>query len=157
MSKVYQSGDYIAVHRNPIWHEKSNFMIRAYLENNEGRNEWEQIWAKKIDEKKFLVCCIPFFAYNIALGDEVITDENYVIRNTIKNSEYFTHRIWFDASGGEDFKADVLLNLETMSTLMEWSSDNLLAVSPKGESQNQKILNYLDSCQDTGKLIYETG
>ena len=28
----------------------------------------EQLWARRLDEERFEVCCIPFFAYDVALG-----------------------------------------------------------------------------------------
>ena len=93
MSKIFQRGDYVAIHENPVWRDESDFIIRAYLEENKGRNEWEQLWAKRLDDRRFSLCCIPFFAYNLALGDEVETDGSYVVEGVVRPSGQFTWRI----------------------------------------------------------------
>lgn len=32
----------------------------------------EQLWARRLDESRYELCCIPFFTYGIALGDTVL-------------------------------------------------------------------------------------
>lgn len=157
MNKVFQPGDYVAVHENPVWRDKSDFIIRAYLEENEGRNEWEQLWVKRVDDWRFSLCCIPFFAYNLALGDEVETDGNYVVQGVVKPSGQFTFRVWFGDSINPRVKEEVLRQLEVMSVLFEWSSANLLAISVKDTDQAQQLADYLYARQNAGDLMYETG
>lgn len=157
MSKVFQSGDYVAVHENPVWRDKSDFIIRAYLEENEGRNEWEQLWVKRLDDRRFSLCCIPFFAYDLALGDEVETDGNYVVQGVVRASGQFTFRIWFGESIKPGIKDDVLRQLVTIGASLEWSSANLLAVSAKDADQAQEVADYLFARQNVGDLMYETG
>lgn len=157
MNKVFQPGDYVAVHENAVWRDKSDFIIRAYLEENEGRNEWEQLWAKRVDDRRFSLCCIPFFAYNLALGDEVETDGNYVVQGVIKPSGQFTFRVWFGDSTEPGIKDEVLRQLAAMDALFEWSSANLLAISAKDADQAQEVADYLYARQNGGDLTYETG
>ena len=38
----------------------------------DGKNEWEQLWGKEVGPQRCIVCCIPFFVYDVALGDEVV-------------------------------------------------------------------------------------
>nr|WP_297402835.1 DUF4265 domain-containing protein [uncultured Marinobacter sp.] len=157
MSKIFQRGDYVAIHENPVWRDESDFIIRAYLEENKGRNEWEQLWAKRLDDRRFSLCCIPFFAYNLALGDEVETDGSYVVEGVVRPSGQFTFRIWFGESTRPESKGDVVRQLEAIGASLEWSSDNLLAVSAKGAAQTKEVADYLYSRQNAGDLIYETG
>lgn len=157
MIKVFQPGDYVAVHENPVWREKSDFIIRIYLEENEGRNEWEQLWVKKISEKKFSLCCIPFFAYNLALGDEVRTDSNYVVQDVVQASGQFTFRAWFGDSTNQVAKDEILRKLGTVGAFLEWSSANLLAISAKDSNQAQEVADYLYARENAGELTYETG
>ncbi len=157
MNKVFRLGDYVAIHENPVWRDKSDFIIRAYLEENEGRNEWEQLWARRLDDRRFSLCCIPFFVYDLALGDEVETDGNYVVQNVIRPSGQFTFRIWFGDSTKLGIKDEVLRRLESIGVLSEWSSANLLAVSAVDAVQAQEAANYLFVRQNVGDLTYETG
>lgn len=156
MDKIYQPGDYVAVHENPVWRDKANFIIRVYLEKNEGRSEWEQLWARRLDERRFSLCCIPFFAYDLALGDEVETNADFVLNHVVSYSGQVTFRIWFS---GQDTKTrqELVREIEAMKPLMEWSSDNLLALSVPDGTEAQKLADYLQAREEEGLLQYETG
>ncbi len=157
MDKVYQAGDYVAVHQNPVWRDKANFVIRAYLEDKEGRSEWEQLWALRLDERRFSICCIPFFAFDLALGDEVETDAGYNMQRVVLPSGQYTFRVWFGDSTYPGIRDEVVQHMESMAVAIEWSSENLLALSACDSDQAQKMADFLHSRQDAGHLIYETG
>jgi len=72
----------IATHSSPAWGPKSNFIIRAELEAFGMPGRAEQLWARRLAGFEFEICCIPFFTYGIALGDQVTTDGAYVIQQT---------------------------------------------------------------------------
>jgi len=156
MNKVYQSGDYVAVHKNPVWRDKANFIIKTYLGQKYGRNEWEQLWALDLGDRQFALCCIPFFAYDLALGDEVETDGNYVVQRVIKTSDQYTFRVWFGDSTHIGIKDEVSQQMKARSAELEWSSENLLALSVSAE-QAQQVANYLYAEQNARNLVYETG
>src|SRR5947209_2116831 len=61
-----------AVHSEPVWRDRSNFIIAAEVLGG-GDTRTEQLWARQVDEHRFEVCCIPFFVYDVALGDVVVT------------------------------------------------------------------------------------
>ena len=157
MNKVFKPGDYVAVHENPVWRDRSDFIIRTYLEDNEGRSEWEQLWVRRVDERTFSLCCIPFFAYDLALGDEVETDANYAVQGVVRASGQFTFRVWFGDSAKPAIKDEVSRQLEAAGALFEWSSANLLAISAKDDDQAQAVADYLNARQNFGDLTYETG
>ena len=157
MDKTYQDGDYEAMHQNPVWRDKANFIIAVYLGDKEGRGEWEQLWALRLDDRRFSLCCIPFFAYDLALGDEVETDENHVVKRVIKPSGQYTFRVWFGNSTTTGIKDDVLSQMARVGAEVEWSSENLLAVSAGGADQAQLVADYLHAQQSIGGLTYETG
>jgi hypothetical protein len=73
-------------HVNPIYPEKTDFIIGAKCnyKTDEYDMVWEQLWARRISEFRFEICCIPFFAYDLALGDEVVTDKNHMITEVVK-------------------------------------------------------------------------
>ena len=158
MSKmILHPDDYIAVHRYPVWYDQSNFLIHAYIEGDAERNRWEQLWVKQVDDKTFVICCIPFFTYDLALGDLVSTDEDLVIQNTLQASGQFTFRIWFGDAPRPEIKDEVLQELEARNVLFEWSSIDMLAVSGKDFKQADEVANYLHALQVSGELIYENG
>jgi hypothetical protein len=123
-----------AVHDAPVWRDRANFVIGAPL-REEGRAE--QLWARQVSDQRFEICCIPFFLYDVALGDVVETDANYDLARVVERSGRFVFRVWF----GEAFhpRQEVADELAELGALLEWSSANLLAVDAADEAHAQVI------------------
>jgi hypothetical protein len=59
-------------HADPVWRERANYIIQVGLEAQGMQpGTFEQLWTRTHDQRLFEVCCLPFFTYGIALGDEV--------------------------------------------------------------------------------------
>ncbi len=151
----YQAGEHVAVHAEPIWRERANYVFAAHQGTKEGKNEWEQLWGREVAPQRCVVCCIPFFVRDIALGDEVEIDSNFVFQRVVRPSGQVTFRVWF---GGQDAtsRRDLIREIEAMKPLMEWSSENLLALSVP-EAEAQRFADHLQLREDGGLLQYETG
>lgn len=86
-----------AVHQEPVWRDRSNFVIAAAVPGG-GDTETEQLWGRQIDERRFEICCIPFFVYDLALGDVVETDGDYIVERVVEPSGRYVFRVWFGES-----------------------------------------------------------
>jgi hypothetical protein len=152
----YQTGEYEAVHRAPAWRDRADFVFSAYLGIENGKKEWEQLWGKQVAPNKFILCCIPFFVYGISLGDELETDNNFVLHRVVRQGGQATFRVWF---GEQDVatRDAIVHEIEDMRPLMEWSSDHLLALSVPDGDKAQEIANYLQAREEDRVLQYETG
>jgi uncharacterized protein DUF4265 len=141
-----------AVHEAPAWRERANFIVGAPLPE-EGRAE--QLWARQLGDERFEICCIPFFVYDLALGDVVETDADYDVVRVLERSGRFVFRVWF----GDAFhpRQEVADELAGLGALLEWSSANLLAVDAADAAQAQEIADYLAEQERAGRLTYETG
>jgi len=157
MVKTYRSGDYEAVHEAPVWRDRADFIIAAHLGEEDGRNEWEQLWAHKISDDRFLLCCIPFFASDLALGDEVETDAAYVIKRVVVPSGHYTFRVWFGESDEPNIRDEVADFVRQSACEIEWSSANLAAIDAANNSVAKDVANFLLDHERLGRLIYETG
>jgi len=153
----YQSGDYEAVHKNPVWRDKANFIIAADISEDDNKREWEQLWSRKISDSRFEICCIPFFVYDLALGDEVETDENHVITNVAKKSGQTIFRIWFGELLDKGVRDEVANKMQQLGCEQEWSSENLLAISVSTNKMVQSVEKFLYDRQNRNLLTYETG
>lgn len=147
--------DVHATHQCPVHREKADFLIRAKLKDGGEEQKWEQLWVRQIDTHKFVVCCIPFFTWDMDLGDEVETTNDYVFTRVLKPSGYRTHRIWFGNSLDTDTH-DVAQTLQNLGAEVEWSSRNLLAVSAANEEINSNVLKCLLHQYNQQRLIYES-
>ncbi|MGH9151744.1 MAG: DUF4265 domain-containing protein [Acidimicrobiales bacterium] len=146
-----------ARHEDPVWRDRSDFVIAAEIAS-EGADR-EQLWAKQLSEDTFEICCIPFFVYDVALGDVVQTapagGRRYIVQNVIRPSGRFVFRVWF----GDSFqpRREIADELEALGALLEWSSPNLLAVDAADEELAKVVSGWLLEREQQGHLVYETG
>lgn len=90
-----------AVHQRPVWRDRANFIIGAELTGTSDAKS-EQLWAKQLSDDTFEICCIPFFVYEVALGDVVQTapagGRRYMVEKVVRPSGRFVFRVWFGDS-----------------------------------------------------------
>jgi hypothetical protein len=143
--------DLISVHTEPVWRHRSNFIIAADLPEN---SRLEQLWARQIADFRFELCCIPFFVYDLALGDIVETDQAYQITKVTEPSGRFVFRVWL---GKSNYPQSLIANeLSALGALIERSSSNLIAVDAADALAAQAVADLLQSHQVRQNLIYET-
>jgi hypothetical protein len=147
-------------HPDPVWRERANFLIHAELPEEESRSpQFEQLWARQISDNRFEVCCIPFFVYDLALGDVVATSSaegrEYIVERVVAPSGRYVFRVWF----GQTFhpRDEIASALTALGSLIEWSSRNLLAVDAVDGEHAQLVADFLMERKKAGHLIYETG
>jgi len=149
-------------HESPAWRERANFIIGTTIDTSglDTPIHSEQLWARQLGENTFEVCCIPFFAYNLALGDVVETGSEgprkYMITRVLRHSGRYTFRAWFhDAAAKEEVPA----KLQAMGCLLEarWPQGNLLAIDAESQPLAQRVADFLWEGQKRGVLDYETG
>ena len=144
-----------AAHSDPIWRERSNFIIATAIDPAGSDLTTEQFWARKVDDSHFELCCIPFFAYDLALGDVVETDSQHMVRRVSTASGRFVFRAWF---GDSSYMRDEIAHeLTARGALLEVSSTNLLAIDARDQVHAQELADFLQEQEDLGRLIYETG
>lgn len=156
MNTRYKPGDYEARHNEPAWRSRANFVIVADIATSPESREWEQLWARKLSDRRFEICCIPFFAYDLALGDEVETDEDHILRRVVRRSGHFTFRVWFGDSTDPGDRARVAEIIRDRGCEHEWSSENLLAIDATPD-EAQAVADSLAALEQHGGLILETG
>ena len=70
------------VHGEPVWRERSNFIISGELPEKDRPCWYEQLFVRRVGDDRF--GCTPFAFHDIALGDIVVTapkgDRKYAVR-----------------------------------------------------------------------------
>lgn len=132
----------VITHDFPVWRDRANFIIRLMLNDPDivQLAEAEQIWARQIEESVFEVCCIPFFAYGIALGDLVQTTSDYLINEVREKKGHLTYRMLFlDVSKWDA----VVENIRNLGCLVEkrWERSTLVSI----DAPNPEIAAILES------------
>ena len=147
------------VHQDPVWRERANFIIHAALPEEDRPKRFEQLWARQLGDDRFEVCCIPFFVFDLALGDVVATTprdgRKYLVNRVVEPSGHYVFRAWF----GQSYypRDEIADGLKALGSLIEWSSRNLLAVDAADGEHAQVVAHFLMEREKAGHLIYETG
>lgn len=145
-----------AVHHDPVWRARSNFIIATMIDPGDTDIIAEQLWARKVDDQHFELCCIPFFAYDLALGDVVEVDSTFMVRRVSMPSGRYVFRVHFDKSMLQN-RDEIVERLTELGALLETSSVSLLAVDARDASHAREVAAYLSESEKLGKLIYDTG
>jgi len=135
-----------ATHSHPAWRLRSNWIIMADLSEYGMPGLMEQMWAEKVDADEFILCCIPFFTYGLALGDRVKTGlegaSEFVILERITASGHLVYRCWFgdiESPRKHDLRLEAVLTCEREGWSFEWYSDNLLAIDLPSEAEKDRF------------------
>jgi uncharacterized protein DUF4265 len=155
MVEAVTDAERFSTHPEPVWKDRANFIINAELPE---AGHLEQLWTRQLSDNTFEICCIPFFLYDVALGDVVETRprgaRTYVLHRVTQPSGRYVFRVHFPDRALGSAVADELTGL---GALIEWSSPALLAVDAADQSHAQPIANHLQQAEDQQRLIYETG
>ncbi|MFV0372749.1 DUF4265 domain-containing protein [Microbacterium sp.] len=150
------ASEQFSTHSEPIWRERADFIINAQLSEVGG---FEQLWVRRVGEDQFEVCCIPYFLYNVALGDTIETapqgGRQYVLSRVLNPSGRFVFRAYFERPHYR-YRDATAVGVQRLGAQIEWSSPSLLAVDVDGPSA-QRVADYLQDQEDAGRLVYETG
>jgi hypothetical protein len=147
-------------HLNPVWREKENFIIGAVvpsLKNNPKEKVWEQLWARKIDNDHYEICCIPMFAYGLVLGDLVEIDQRLMIINISQKSGRVTIRVWLNEQTPQEKREELTDKILGLGCLLEWYSQHLLGVDSDYHIRTQSLIKLLDVYQKEEFIEFEYG
>jgi hypothetical protein len=145
-----------AVHRDPIWRDRADFIIAIDIDPGDTGIVTEQLWAKKLSNGHFELCCIPFFAYDLALGDVVAVSEDYLVQDVIEPSGRYVFRVHILESSLA-IHDEILSDLTERDALVERSSPKMFAVDARDTTHAQEIADYLRDQESQHRLVYETG
>ena len=135
----------IAAHSNPVERPVPSVMLRAALDDLGGDADFEQLWSRRIGDGLFELCCIPFFAYDLALGDVVRADADYTVRSVEQRSGNGVIRVAIKRPE-DDESVHVRLHdlLGRLEYLCEWFASGYVAVNVEPERVHDELFAGLD-------------
>jgi hypothetical protein len=143
------------IHLEPVWGDRVNFVIAADVSDGAGFREWEKLFVEQVSIVEFVICCIPFFTYGIALGDRVRTSADYNFERVVEKSGHSVSRFWFGASD-EAAGRDVFEWITARGCLVEWRSVNLLVADVRTDEELTEVEAFADAMKARG-VEYERG
>lgn len=146
-------------HPSPAWREKADFLFHAEVPAGDQPPRFEQLWGRRVSATTFEVCCIPFYIYDLSLGDivqmRVLEGEKYIFDSVVVPSGHWTFRVLFEETNKA--REPFLNNLVEMGVILEWSSVNMVAVDVASSDAVQQVADFLWKHEQDGGLVYETG
>lgn len=152
------SGDTIT-HEYPLRRGMSNFIIFADIGKDDPDEDWkwEQLWARERGENLFELCCVPFFAYGLAMEDIVETSplkgKHFVIRKVIKSSGNYTYRVFFSQKGNW---TKIISDIESLGCAVEirWNKSKVIGINVPFEKR-QLLEGFLSPLVASGEIECE--
>lgn len=145
----------LLAHREPVWRDRSTSVLPAAVEGE--TNTFEQLFARKLSENEYEVCCIPFFLYDIALGDVIAWTAEQPTARVTRRSGRVVFRIFFANEVSDADQRGVLQSLVMLGAIVERSSRRLVAVDAADENVGRVISGYLLTAERQGLLQFENG
>ncbi|MFD8379351.1 DUF4265 domain-containing protein [Streptomyces sp. NPDC059679] len=95
----------ICGHSEPVWQGEADSLVMCDLSDSGLPGKWEQLWAKRSGGHEFVICCIPFFAREISLGDKVSVKPSggfeWVIDSVVGDSGNTVYHVIFEEDAAE--------------------------------------------------------
>ncbi|MEV7860914.1 DUF4265 domain-containing protein [Streptomyces hirsutus] len=117
----------------------------------------EQLWLRKLPEDSgYEVCCIPFYAYGLALGDIVGKSEADTIDRLIGRSGRRVLRVFFvDPRPSGDSRAALRSAVASANLLSEWNGEHHVAIDVPDVSAMQPVFESVQDEIQKGAAFWE--
>lgn len=139
--------------------EQADSTVWFAFSNDEDGPQWEGLLAAQSDDGTATVLSVPFFVYDLALGDEVSTVESaegaLVAKAPTQRSGMLTFRVAFEGEGDERWQ-ELMRDLEQWSCWFDVRSPRFIAIAAPSKHA-QAVADYLHGREQRGQLQYETG
>lgn len=138
--------------------ERADCTVWVAFDTDGDDASWEGLLATTGDDGKVTVQSVPYFVYDLALGDEVSTvasaEGPLVAVEPTRRSGMLTFRVVFD--GGDDRWLQLMRDLEPRSCWFDVRSPRFIAIAAPSEHA-QAVADYLHGREQRGELQYEAG
>jgi len=139
--------------------ESVDITVWFALDTDGDEPQWEGLLATAGEGGTATVLSVPFFVYDLALGDEITTmasaEGPLVAVERVRQSGMLTFRVVFE-DDTEDQWQILMRDLEPWSCWFDVRSPLLVAIAAPAESA-QGVADYLHTREQAGELQYETG
>jgi hypothetical protein len=151
--------DVLAVHSNPAWGGTADSTALVDLAGSGLPGRAELLNTRRETGDTHLVCCIPFFAYGIALGDIVrvrrLPDGSQSIERVVSKSGHKTSRI----AVAQEFRETVtpLIHdlLDERRLVHEWHRAGFVAIDTGSDADLSSLVAALGDFVKSGAIEIE--
>lgn len=152
--------EHFVTHESPLLGAEADLIVLAEVEaDDEGVRHMEQLWCKRSGEGSAVMCCVPFFLYGVALGDEVAVEKDrtgrLVVGRVLRRSGRTVFRVILHSE--EPYAREAVQRLERWGAALEWWIDSYVALDLPSSEARARAAEDLDPLEASGLLEYEFG
>lgn len=145
---MIRDGD-VVQHKDPAWGDRADAVVLRNLASDDLEGLWEQLWVRHLDLGKYELCCLPFFAYGLALGDvldvAVDRDDRLVITGLARSGGRSLIRVVAGLEADVPTFHDALhALLATEGLIHEWHRSGYVAIDVPDVQRVAPFLSALD-------------
>jgi len=147
------------IHHKPAWREKADSIVNARIETSSEEVIYESLWAKQLQHNLYQVCCIPYFIYDLSIGDIFEADlgkrGGLVFKNVVESSGNETIWLHFHNALRDDLN-NILKKIIEAECLYEGYNERFLALNISSKIQRDNVLKSLDKEIKAGTAQYSS-
>jgi len=143
-------------HASPAWRARANYRLAMKVDDAPYE---EELWARQLSDTDFEVCCIPFFIYDVHLGDiiRIVPHQGKnLVLGVCEPSGHHTFRVWLKAMSPL-LREQVLEEAARLGCEAEWFDEKLLALDAPDDAIANQLARWLEGKRRGGGMDYETG
>jgi hypothetical protein len=129
-----------------------------------GGKHVESLWVRKVAGMRYRVAAIPFYAYNVSLGDTVLCgrDEDgrgLFVERVLEKSGNRTVRVAFEAPEQGKHAEAVRLQEFLKANRFKWDYNRvqLFSINVPCEESYVQLQNFLKQMPESAQMIWEDG
>ncbi len=133
----------------------ADFVIRIDLAADGMPGRGEQVWARQVGERRFVLCSLPFFSYGLRADDVVETGESYVVERVAEASGHRLLRLVAVRERADEVHEIVHPLLESLGLDHEYHHPGYVAVDLPAGVEPDRLLDAVRPLIDQGVLHTE--
>jgi hypothetical protein len=151
------------LHEAPVAAAEADCVVLAAIDRPGLPIRVEALAARRLDDDLYEICCVPFFAEDIAFGDTVhapVAHTGGLTRPTfsevIEPSGHICLRVWFPRDTDPTDRLAVEADVDSHGGRIERLGEDLLAIDVP-EHASVAVSDVLEQWEARGAISYETG
>jgi uncharacterized protein DUF4265 len=107
-------------------------------------NRWEQLWARRLGDSDFEICCVPFFTYGVHLGDVVAAgprgELDWVVTAVTVRNGHRTVRVAVSRERADALHERLHAVAASLGTAHEWHGAGYLALDVPADAAVEPVV-----------------
>jgi hypothetical protein len=145
---------------HPDW--EADGVVYAWVGERDDVDYFEELAARLIDATRFILCTIPAYSRNLALGDHVEAHQHrnlgLLIKERIVDSGHIAYRIWLGDLPGhaaDDTARHVRRKSKAMGCSMQRPTSHLIAIDAPNLPTSVKLVSWMKAGEWEGRWVWE--